>query len=462
MTCITCKVIRGALRRAVGLPYVFAGVDTSISLGKIPPNNNWGGDIRGKVTVANMSVAVALRYESGGLHVLVGTNYNNLMQILESQTNILGPLAVEKSITLASQESVVLFGVGSAAGTLPSIYLIDPQGQKITPANASSFPGVQYIEDAAAAVALFQVQPAAPGKWTLGTDNLPDGDAGFTALAPQSPPGLAWDPPSRSERTVALSAHVSPTTDTTTVSFFYSRSSTGQTWTVIAKDLPAKSGIVSTAWNTTGMVDGTYYIFAKADDGMNPPTVLYYSQPVVVNNAGLAPPSGLTGTRSGASAALAWTASPDSSVAGYDVLYTDEPLVAGTKFTVHSAVASQATVTGLNPAKEYRFCVAAYDREGRFSVESNSVTLKSVPPPVISTMTKAGNPFRIMVSGSNLQSGIKVFINGPEWTNKKWMSTGQLKLKGGAALKAAVPKGTAATFRFLNPDGGEMTMAWQW
>ena len=460
--CWTCKVIRGTLRRTVGLPKVFLGVDSNISLGKIPPNYNWGGDVRGMVTAAGLSMAVALRYESGSLHVLVGTNFNNLMQIFERQTNILGPLAVEKSITLPSEQPVVLFGVGSAAGTLPSIYLTDPQGQKITPANASSFPGVQYIEDAAAAVALFQVQPAAPGRWTLGTDNLSDGDAGFTAMAPQAPPGLTWDIPSRSERTVALSAHVSPTTDATTVSFFYSRTASGQTGTVIAKDVPAKTGIAQATWNTAGMLDGTYYIFAKADDAMNPPTVLYYEQPVVVNNSGLAPPSGLTGTRAGDTASLSWTPSAAPDVAGYDVLYTDEPLVAGTKFTVHSAVASQATVTGLNPAKEYRFCVAAYDREGRFSVESNSVTLKNVPPPVVSTMTKAGNPFRIMVSGSNLQSGIKVFINGSEWTNKKWMSTGQMKLKGGAALKAAVPKGTAATFRFLNPDAGEMTMAWQW
>ena len=66
------------------------------------------------------------------------------------------------------------------------------------------------------------------------------------------------------------------------------------------------------------------------------------------------------------------------------------------------------------------------------------------------------------MTGSNLQSGVKVFINGAEWTNLQWKSTSLLKLKGGGSLKAAVPKGAATTFRFLNPDGGESTLSWSW
>jgi PKD repeat protein len=462
-TCVTCKTIRAAVSAALGgLPFVMAGVDTSISLGRLPPSGHWGGDVRGMVTIAGMRVAVALRYESGALHVLVGTNFNNLIPISLTASRVLGPLAAERSITLAAPQSVVLFSVGSVSGTLPAITLVNPQGQTITPANAGSFAGVQYIEDTEAAVALFKVLSAAAGTWTLAVSNLSVEDATFEALAPQPPPGLTWEAADRAGGAVTLSVHISPPSDATTVTFFYSRSAAGETGTVIAKGLGAGSGVASTVWDTSGVADGTYYLFAKAEDGMNPPVVLYYPSPIVVDNLGIAPPTALSVTREGDAARLAWTASADPSVVGYDILYTDEAAVAGTKFTAHAAGGTEILIPGIDRNKDYRFCAVAFDREGRLSLESASVTLARIPPPQVLSLAKAGNPFRITVTGSNLQSGIRVFIGGTEWTNVKWKSSSQIKLKGGTALKAAVPKGVATPFRFLNPDGGESSIVWQW
>ncbi len=99
-----------------------------------------------------------------------------------------------------------------------------------------------------------------------------------------------------------------------------------------------------------------------------------------------------------------------------------------------------------------------------------SITVTApINPPVISSMKKKGRPiFRIVVLGSNLQKGIAVYINGTFWgdtSNRKrvkWKSTGKIVIKKGHALKAAVPKNTPTTFRFVNPDGGETTLTWQW
>lgn len=90
------------------------------------------------------------------------------------------------------------------------------------------------------------------------------------------------------------------------------------------------------------------------------------------------------------------------------------------------------------------------------------VTAPAVPPPVVGAITKKGNPFRFVVTGSNLQSGIQVFIEGQLWSQVTWKNTGKVVIKGGASLKAAVPKDTPRTFRFLNPDGGEATVVFQW
>jgi PKD repeat protein len=100
-------------------------------------------------------------------------------------------------------------------------------------------------------------------------------------------------------------------------------------------------------------------------------------------------------------------------------------------------------------------------------IKTGTITV-TVVPPAVSSMTKLGAPFRIKVYGSNLQEGLKISINGQFWgdtSNKhlvKWKSSTSIVIKKGPALKALVPKNTSTTFRFVNPDGGEATVTWQW
>ncbi|MGC8764235.1 MAG: hypothetical protein ACP5VN_11525 [Acidobacteriota bacterium] len=60
------------------------------------------------------------------------------------------------------------------------------------------------------------------------------------------------------------------------------------------------------------------------------------------------------------------------------------------------------------------------------------------------------------------ENGIRLFINGTEWTQVVWKTTSKVKVTGGKALKAVLPKGTPHTLRFLNPDGGETTTTYQY
>jgi|GEM_PF-1691802 len=93
---------------------------------------------------------------------------------------------------------------------------------------------------------------------------------------------------------------------------------------------------------------------------------------------------------------------------------------------------------------------------------SLTVTATLLPPPAATSLKKLGSPFRLHVSGSGFQDSIRVFINGSEWTNLTCDNATQITLKGGKALKAAVPKNTPTQFRFLNPDGGESTATLKW
>lgn len=100
------------------------------------------------------------------------------------------------------------------------------------------------------------------------------------------------------------------------------------------------------------------------------------------------------------------------------------------------------------------------------SVSEHSLTRSGVitvsNPPVVSALKKVAPPFTIAVTGGNFQNGIRVFIDGMEWTNVTFKKATKIKLGGGSLLKAAVPKGVSKTFRFLNPDGGETSTTWSW
>ncbi len=94
---------------------------------------------------------------------------------------------------------------------------------------------------------------------------------------------------------------------------------------------------------------------------------------------------------------------------------------------------------------------------------SITATLPSSNPPVITAIKKApAPPFGLVVIGSNLQNGIKVYIGGAEWTRTIWKKTTKIKIAGGKALKAVVPKGSTTTLLFVNPDGGSATASFTW
>jgi PKD repeat protein len=97
--------------------------------------------------------------------------------------------------------------------------------------------------------------------------------------------------------------------------------------------------------------------------------------------------------------------------------------------------------------------------EGQSVSKTGSITV--VNPPVVSSFRKVSPPFSIVVSGSNFQSGIKVYINGQLWSGVVYKSPTKIKLTG-SGLKTTVPKGVPASFRFVNPDGGSSVKTWQW
>jgi hypothetical protein len=83
----------------------------------------------------------------------------------------------------------------------------------------------------------------------------------------------------------------------------------------------------------------------------------------------------------------------------------------------------------------------------------------TVPPPLISSVVKKGNPYRLALSGSNFHVGCTVKVNGTDVPQTVFKSATSLQAKGGSALKALLPKGVPAQITVVNNDDGGVSAA---
>jgi hypothetical protein len=282
---------------------------------------------------------------------------------------------VERSATLERVEDLAVFAVRGIGGTLPSIYLVAPNGKRITPTTTSLLRGATYATDPEDAIALFAVTSAAAGTWTLGEDNLDESDVRFTVLAPQPAPVTAFTRLETSGTSVAIDLTVTPPAGATSVTLYYSRTHDGLPEGVIADAQPATSGSIAATWDIAALPTGSYYVFAVTDDGMNPPVTTYARTPVMRDFGGLAAPTGLSLRRDGATVALSWTPSTSAAVVGYTVRYTDDLHQPGYPLSAPAPLPNGATVGGLDTAKSYRFCVVGYDLDGNLTPETPSISV---------------------------------------------------------------------------------------
>ena len=78
-------------------------------------------------------------------------------------------------------------------------------------------------------------------------------------------------------------------------------------------------------------------------------------------------------------------------------------------------------------------------------------------PPTISAVKAATGPFRLTVLGDNFHSSAQILIDGTPVPTTVYKGAAKLQAKGGAALKAMVPKGTTVQIKVKNVDDGGLS-----
>ncbi len=103
------------------------------------------------------------------------------------------------------------------------------------------------------------------------------------------------------------------------------------------------------------------------------------------------------------------------------------------------------------------FTWAAWDGQLDSNLATVTLSVNQVTPPAITAVTKpAANTFKLKISGSNFQSGVKVYLadGTTPWSNVVYKSPSLLVIGSGGSLKKLFPKGTAVPITVSNPDGG--------
>lgn len=106
---------------------------------------------------------------------------------------------------------------------------------------------------------------------------------------------------------------------------------------------------------------------------------------------------------------------------------------------------------------EYGVLLTARDSIGRTATDSSLQVKVGGSPgtPTISSVTSAGNPYRLKVYGQGFLVGCTVFIEGHAAPTTVYKSGGLVVAKGGSSLKALLPKGVAVCVTVKNPNGLE-------
>lgn len=87
-----------------------------------------------------------------------------------------------------------------------------------------------------------------------------------------------------------------------------------------------------------------------------------------------------------------------------------------------------------------------------FGARLDSIALSTVPLAVTS-VSKAGSPFRLFVYGAGFAPGAWVYLDGVAVPRVVFKGQGLLVAKGGTALKAMVPRGRPVCVTVVNPGG---------
>ena len=244
----------------------------------------------------------------------------------------------------------------------PSLTLIDPDGVEIAAGPSLVHPDVGY--SATPTGAFFALKDPRPGLWRARITGL-EGDENYrlALFCLNDPPSLSVsvDGTGPYSRTVTIRYDAEDTDGEVTASLYYDKDSRGRDGKLIADCLAAGTDMTY-EWDVSEVGSGSYYVYARVDDGKNLPVYVYAAEAITVTDITTpTAPSGVIAWPGANYVDVKWDANEEADVVGYELRYGSQP---GKYVGVLDATNLTSYRLPVWPPKAHAIGVRAYDSTG--------------------------------------------------------------------------------------------------
>ncbi len=195
------------------------------------------------------------------------------------------------SVMVDEGKDWVLFSAEWQQASGAGLLLTTPTGQELSEADIEADPNMAIVADFThARRRVVLVRQPTPGTWRISVDNATEvGEIQFYAAASNATPsaqitgltsGLMREP-------VTISYAASDVDNQAAISFYYDNDAAGFDGVLIEGNLVETDDVGQLTWHTTGVPEGSYFIYAMIDDGVNPPVFAYSSSSTQVTAPGI-------------------------------------------------------------------------------------------------------------------------------------------------------------------------------
>jgi len=207
-------------------------------------------------------------------------------------------------------------------------------------------------------------------------------------------------------------------------------------------------GQFSVLWDSTQTANGAHSIVAFSTDSIETDTCQYltFSTPGVFTLVPYVAPSvsvNVTPTSGSRPLTVTFTATVSGGVAPFTYAWAlGDGATSATNPVTHIYGNEGSYIWQLTVTDSYGTPVTA------------TGTVKAFIPPVVASVTKGSDPFRITLNGTNFQPGCVVKVSGTAANGTQVYKSSVQLVQKGDSLKSQLPKGTPVAITVVNPDGG--------
>ena len=352
----------------------------------------------------------------------------NLQKVTDIQFNRSQYVKRNRIIRAARQQDIYIpaglplavFRVEWSEGDL-DFHIVDPAGNTINKDSMAESPMKYYYrKNLNVPEAYYAVKEPAEGGWQVVIPDVADvGDYRIEVLGGNHAPKIGMRNVSSGGAITINWADKDPD-DNAKVSLYYDPDNAGMNGSLIVTDIPEDDELNSYTWTPDETVpSGTYYIYAKIDDGANVPQFSYSTETIIIQNIkSPQSPTNLRGEMDDTDIELSWDSSLSEGVEGYVIYYTDKPH--SVTYDGRLAVGNQTEYTFQNfpIGRVYRISVTAYNTDGRESVYASPIEVSlnatniNNPPQIISlpvTNAKVGVEYTYQIGGTDVDADTLVY-----------------------------------------------------